>query len=48
MDTVSKIAGYVGNVLLFAVVSIIFLPAFLIVTTLQEVWSKKLSELFGY
>ncbi|HEY0980419.1 MAG TPA: hypothetical protein VGE18_03370 [Candidatus Paceibacterota bacterium] len=48
MDEIGKVFVYVGNVLLFVLVSIIFLPAFLIVNYLQEVWTKQLSELFGY
>lgn len=48
MDEIGKIVGYVGNVILFVFLSIIFLPAFLIVNYLQEMWSKRLSELFGY
>ncbi|MFZ4500125.1 MAG: hypothetical protein ACOYMZ_01345 [Minisyncoccia bacterium] len=48
MDEVGKIIGYGANVVFFVLVSIVFLPAFLIVTYLQEFWSKRLSELFGY
>lgn len=47
MNTVEHILILLWNVLLFFVVSILFLPAFLIVTNLQEYWSKKLGELFG-
>ena len=32
---------------LFVAVSVLFLPAFLIVTALQDWWSKKLGSLFG-
>ena len=37
----------IGDILLFAIATILFVPAFLIVTWLQDFWSKKLSELFG-
>lgn len=32
---------------LFVIVSIFFIPAFLIVTYLQKYWTKKLEGLFG-
>jgi len=48
METVSKSLSFVANVLLFVLLSIIFLPAFLIVTYLQEPWTKMLGDLFDY
>jgi hypothetical protein len=51
MEQVGDIAKTVlislWNFGLFIVVSLVFLPSFLIVTYLQDYWSKKLSELFG-
>ena len=51
MESVSESAKtvllYAGDLLLFVVVSVLFLPAFLIVTVMQPLWSKKLGDLFG-
>lgn len=44
---VGKILTAIGEFLLFILVSLFFLPAFLIVTYLQDYWTKKLNELFG-
>lgn len=47
METVQTILLSIWRFALFIAVSIVFLPAFIIVTYLQDYWSKKLSELFG-
>ncbi len=47
METVQKILLAIGEFVLFIAVSLIFLPAFLIVTYLQGYWTKKLGDLFG-
>ncbi|HSE56750.1 MAG TPA: hypothetical protein VLB02_01550 [Candidatus Paceibacterota bacterium] len=41
-----KAIGYVFNLIVFIVLSIIFVPAFFIVTYAQEYWSKKMADLF--
>lgn len=46
MDTFGKAIAYTLNVILFMLLSIIFLPAFLITQYLQETWSKMLGDLF--
>jgi flagellar biosynthesis protein FliQ len=46
MEIIEETLIFVGKVLLFAVLSIIFLPCFLVVNFLQETWSKMLSDLF--
>lgn len=47
MEIVEKILFAVGNFALFVIMSVIFLPAFLIVNYMQEAWSEKLSDIFG-
>jgi hypothetical protein len=47
MESIEKILLSAGNFILFILASVIFLPAFFIVTYLQDFWSDKLSELFG-
>lgn len=44
---VEKILLSVFNFLFFVVLSILFLPAWLIVNYLQETWSDRLKDLFG-
>ncbi len=46
MEKVEKFIVYIFNVLLFVVLSILFLPSFLIVTYIQPIWSKMLTNLF--
>jgi hypothetical protein len=47
MEFIGKTLAFAGKLLLFALLSIIFLPSFLVVMYLQEPWSKMLSELFS-
>ncbi len=47
MEFLQKILAAVWNFLFFALLSIIFIPAWLIVANLQDIWSKKLDELFS-
>ena len=44
MEKTLKMAG---DLLLFVILSMVFVPSFLIVHWLEDTWSKKLSELFG-
>ena len=46
-ETVQKAILAVLDFALFVAVSLVFLPAFLIVTYLQGYWTKKLGDLFG-
>jgi hypothetical protein len=48
MEHISHVLALIGKTVLFVALSIVFLPAFFIVTYLQETWSSMLSELFGY
>lgn len=48
METIEKIISLVFNVIIFTLISIVFLPALLIVNTLQNIWSDKLKDLFKY
>jgi hypothetical protein len=43
----STVMEKVFKFLIFVPITIIFIPAFLIVTHLQKFWSKQLEELFG-
>jgi hypothetical protein len=47
MEFIGKTIAFAGKLLLFALLSVIFLPSFLVVTYLQESWSTMLSELFS-
>jgi hypothetical protein len=47
MEFIGKTLAFAGKLLLFMLLSIVFLPSFLVVTYLQESWSKMLSELFS-
>lgn len=42
-----KVLLSILNFALFVVMSVIFLPSFLIVNYMQDAWSKKLSDIFG-
>jgi hypothetical protein len=46
MEWLEKTAIFILRFLGFVVLSIFFLPSFLIVTYLQETWSKMLGEIF--
>jgi hypothetical protein len=46
MEFIGKTIGFVGKVLLFALVSLLFLPSFVIVNLLQKPWEEMLAELF--
>lgn len=46
MEAVEKTFLYIGNLIFFIILSVLFLPSFLIVTYLQETWSKMLGNLF--
>lgn len=46
METVEKILMLILDFVIFVVLSILFLPAFLIVTYVQPIWQKKLQSLF--
>jgi uncharacterized phage infection (PIP) family protein YhgE len=48
MDVLGKALSFIFDLLIFAIVTILFVPSFFIVTYLQEFWSKKLSDLFGF
>ena len=48
MEKLEKALTYLWSLMLFVVVSIIFLPSFFVVTYMQDYWSKKLGELFGF
>ena len=48
MDSIGKSLAFIWDLLLFAAVTVLFVPSFFIVTYLQEFWSKKLSDLFGF
>lgn len=43
----TDILTYVGKVMLFVLLSLIFVPSFLVVTHLQKTWADMLSKLFG-
>lgn len=47
MDNARSILVTIIDLVIFVIISILFIPAFLIVTIFQPVWSDKLSELFG-
>lgn len=46
MDSIESFLKLVLDFILFVIVSILFLPSFLIVTYLQPVWQKLLQGLF--
>jgi len=46
MEIVAKTLLYIGNLILFIFLTIIFIPSFLVVNYLQETWSKMLESLF--
>jgi len=46
METVENILIFAGRLVLFAVLTLIFIPAFLIVTYLQKPWNELLGNLF--
>ncbi len=46
MEIVKEALVFTGKVVLFFLLSIIFLPSYLIVNYLQEPWSKMLGDLF--
>lgn len=46
MDILQKTLLGIWHLVVFFVLSLIFLPAWLIVNHLQETWSKQLNELF--
>lgn len=47
MEFVEKTLISIGSFILFVVVSLLFLPSFLIVTYLEPVWKKSLNDVFG-
>lgn len=47
MKEVASILNTLLQVLVFFLASLLFLPAFLIVTLLQKYWSRAIGELFG-
>lgn len=46
MKELQEALGYVGKLVLFVLLSIIFLPSFLIVNNLQKTWANMLNDLF--
>lgn len=46
MEFIGKTLTFVGKLLLFAALSIIFIPSFLVVNYLQKTWSDMLEKLF--
>ncbi len=46
MEVVAKTLSYLGNLIFTIVLTILFVPSFLIVTYLQPVWAKKIGEVF--
>jgi|GEM_PF-3424000 len=44
---IEKVGMAVLNFALFAILSLLFLPSFLIVTYLQKPWEEKLKEVLG-
>jgi hypothetical protein len=47
MEFIGKTLAFTGKLLLFVVLSIIFLPSFLVVNFLQKPWAEMLESLFG-
>lgn len=47
MDVLQKTLAEMWKIVLFIIVSVIFLPAWLIVTNLEKSWSKQFDSLFG-
>jgi hypothetical protein len=47
MEAIGKALGFAIKMLLFIVLTVIFIPAFLIVNFMQEPWNKMLGELFN-
>ncbi len=47
MEFIGKTLAFGAKLILFVLFSIIFVPSFLVVTYLQEAWSKMLGELFN-
>jgi hypothetical protein len=48
LDGIKHVLTLLGKTILFMLLSIIFLPSFLVVTYLQETWSSMMSELFNF
>jgi hypothetical protein len=48
MEKIESIFVFGFNLLIFVLATIVFLPAFLIVNFMQNFWTKKLSDLFGF
>jgi len=46
MEIIEKSLIFVGKLILFVLLSIIFVPSFLVMTYLQDTWVKMLGELF--
>jgi len=47
METLEKILLGLWNAALFIVLSLLFVPAFLIVTFLEKTWSEKMKDVLG-
>ena len=47
METFGKILIFAGRLVLFIAVTIIFIPAFLIVNALQSTWNGLMGDLFN-
>ncbi len=47
LDAITPVLSRAGKLLLFIVLSLLFLPALFIVTNLQEIWSKQFEEFFS-
>ncbi|MCC6199018.1 hypothetical protein IT401_02295 [Candidatus Nomurabacteria bacterium] len=47
LDVVTPIVTRMWKVLLFIVMSLLFLPALFIVTNLQKIWTKQFDEFFS-
>jgi hypothetical protein len=45
-EAVLEAIGWVGKLLLFVLLSVIFLPSFLVVNYLQKPWAEMLESLF--
>lgn len=48
MEIVGKFLGLLFDFVLFVILSVLFIPAFFIVTYLQPIWQEKLKSLFNF
>ncbi|HWC57529.1 MAG TPA: hypothetical protein VG621_01055 [Candidatus Paceibacterota bacterium] len=47
MEIIEKTLLFLIDFIFFVTLSVVFLPAFLIVTALQDTWSGKMKDVFG-